>query len=272
VNVIVTQDVQDILEPIWIAKPATAGFVRVAIEAVLDAAKSKGFRTTDNPARLKGHLAHLLGKRPRLSRGHHRAMPYAEVGAFVTELRQREAVSALALEFLILTAARAGEVRGARWSEIDLESKVWIVPPERTKTATEHRVPLSKRAVEIVKEMAKAKVSEFVFPGQRRGKLVKAGSPLSSSAIDSLLLRVGSDCTVHGFRSSFRDWAGEVSTFPREVAEAALGHVVGDQSERAYRRGDALQKRARMMEAWSGYVAKPTGSNVEQFGRRAARA
>jgi len=178
-------------------------------------------------------------------------MPYVDVPAFLEQLRTRPATAARALEFTILTAARSGEVLGATWGEIDLKSKVWTVPAPRMKDGKEHRVPLSGPAVEILRGMAarQGDNAAFVFPGQRRGK------PLSAMSMVMLLRRMKiTDATVHGFRSAFRDWAGECSTFPREVAEAALAHQVGDEVERAYRRGDALEKRRKLMEAWARYV------------------
>lgn len=268
VNRIDTEAVLEVLKPIWLAKPETASRLRGRIERVLDAAKAKGHRNGENPARWRGHLDHLLPKRQKLTRGHHEALAYADLPGFVGELRGREGVAALALEFLILTAARSGEVRGAKWSEVDLKAKVWTVPASRMKAGREHRVPLSARAVEIlehVQPLATGKPDKaYVFPGPAATK------PLSENAFGALLKRMKVEVTAHGFRSTFRDWAGEVSTFPREVAEAALAHVVGDATERAYRRGDALEKRRRLMDAWAGYSApRAAGSNVRQLGRKA---
>ncbi len=249
-----TADVLAVLQPVWQLKPETASRLRGRIERVLDAAKARGLRGGENPARWRGHLDHLLPRRQKLTRGHHAAMPYEDVPEFTGQLREREAVAALALEFLILTAARSGEVLGARWSEIDLHSKVWTVPAERMKGGRLHRVPLTARAVSIL-EAAKPlsggddAAKSHVFPGQRTGQL-------SAMALAMLLRRMNVEQTVHGFRSSFRDWAGEVSTFPREVAEAALAHTVGDSTERAYRRGDALEKRRMLMEAWAAYLGE----------------
>lgn len=265
-----TAAVLEVLQPIWQAKPETASRLRGRIERVLDAAKANGHRSGENPARWRGHLDHLLTKRQKLTRGHHAALPYSQLPAFMAELRSREAVAASALEFLILTAARSGEVLGATWAEIDLKAKVWTVPASRMKAGREHRVPLCKRAVtvlEAMKPLAGGAAHEPlpVFPGQRRGK------PLSSMALAMLMRRIGTKATVHGFRSSFRDWAGEVSSSPREVAEAALAHTVGDATERAYRRGDALEKRRKLMESWAGYIEpKAKGSNVLPFGHAAA--
>ena len=257
VDKITTEDVLKALKPIWTTKPETAGRTRGRIERVLDAAKALGHRTGENPAAWRGNLKNLLPPVRKLSRGHHAAKPYADVPAFVASLRTRAAATALALEWTILTAVRSGETLGATWAEMDTEAKVWTVPKERMKSGREHRVPLSARAVEILDAMAKLRVddkpSAFVFPGQRKGR------PMSAMAMEMLLRRMKvKDATVHGFRSSFRDWCGEATAFPREVAEAALAHAVGDETERAYRRGDALKKRRKLMDAWAEYLtAKP---------------
>jgi integrase len=273
VNLIDTAAVLEVLQTVWLEKPETASRLRGRIERVLDAARARGLRTGENPARWRGHLDHLLPKRQKLTRGHHAALPYADVSDFVSALRARDAVAAHALEFLILTAARSGEVLGAKWAEIDLKAKVWTVPAERMKAGREHRAPLSARAVKVleaVKPLANTSgkgglAAAHVFPGQARG------AALSGMSLAMLLRRMKVTTTVHGFRSSFRDWAGEASTFPREVAEAALAHTVGDATERAYRRGDALEKRRKLMEAWAGYVEpKATGSNLLPFGRATA--
>lgn len=269
VDKIDTEAVLRVLKPLWQVKPETASRLRGRIERVLDAAKAKGHRSGENPARWRGHLDHLLPKRQRLTRGHHEALAHEELPNFITELRRREGVAALALEFLILTAARSGEVRGARWSEVDFGSKVWTVPASRMKAGREHRVPLSARAIEILEALQPLAAADqsgqpHIFPGP------SAGVPLSVNAFGALLKRMKASVTAHGFRSSFRDWAGEVSTFPREVAEAALAHVVGDATERAYRRGDALEKRRKLMDAWAGYLApRASRSNVRHLGRRA---
>jgi len=190
-------------------------------------------------------------------------MPFDDVPAFVGRLREMDGVASMALEFVVLTAARSGEVLGARWDEIDLDAKVWIVPATRMKAAREHRVPLTDRAAEIAKALMEIRTSEFVFPG------LKAGKPLSSMALEMVLRRAQVDVTVHGFRSAFRDWAGERTTFPREVAEAALAHLVGDPVERAYRRGDALDKRRTLMDAWGTFCESPSHENVVPFAPRA---
>jgi integrase len=257
VDTIGTDDVLAVLKPIWLAKAETASRLRGRIEKVLDAAKAKGFREGDNPARWRGHLDHLLPKPLKLTRGHHAAMPYEDIPAFIGRLRKRDATAALALEMCILTAGRSGEVLGMRWSEIDLDKKIWTVPAERMKAGREHRVPLSPRAILILKKLAKLKQGAFVFEGQRHNK------PLSSMAMEMILRRMKIDnATVHGFRSSFRDWAGNVSNFPREITEMALSHSIGDKTEQAYRRSDALDKRRKLMEAWTNYCEPNTTGNV----------
>ena len=253
VDQIDTSKVVIALKPIWTSKSETATRVRSRIEWVLDAAKAKGYRSGENPARWKGHLDQLLPKRARLARGHHAALPFADVSAFIKELRARPATSALALEFTILTAARSGEVRGATWREIDLPGALWTVPASRMKAGREHRVPLSKRAVEILNDMAMLAPDDpdaFVFPGPKGSR-----SSLSDAAFSALLKRMdrSEGITPHGFRSSFRDWAGETTTFPRDVAEMCLAHTVGDMTERAYRRGDGLAKRREMIDAWGEF-------------------
>ncbi len=257
VDQINTANVLAVLKPLWLQKPETASRLRGRIEAVLDAAKAQDHRSGENPAAWRGHLAHLLPKRGKLTRGHHAAMNYCDVPEFIGRLHERDAIAALALEFYILTATRSGEVLGARWSEIDFEGKVWTVPASRMKAAREHRIPLSDRALTIVKMLAEVKTGDLVFPGQRSGK------PLSGTAMAMVLRRMKIDSvTVHGFRSAFRDWAGNETHFPREVAEAALAHVIGDKAEQAYRRGDALEKRRALMEAWAGFCEPNAGSNV----------
>jgi integrase len=238
------------LRPIWQAKPETASRVRGRIEKILDAAKAKGLRDGENPARWRGHLENLLPSRQRLSRGHHKAMPYVEVPCFMRRLRNERSMSRLALEFTILTCARTGEVIGARWSEIDLKAKVWTVPAQRMKTGREHRVPLLAGALKVLRALPERGPDTHVFHVQNRDE------PLSNMAM-AMVLRglVGSAATVHGFRSSFRDWSAECTNFPREIAEAALAHTVGNNVERAYRRGDALEKRRQLMTAWDDFVS-----------------
>jgi len=245
-----------VLEPIWSKKPETARRLRGRIEAVLDWAIARGYRKGDNPARWRGHLENLLPEYKRVAKTrHHPALPYTAVGAFVAELRKQEGTAARALEFLILTASRTAETIGARWSEIDLDKAEWRIPGDRIKAGKEHRVPLSPRAVAIVREMAEATIGEFVFPGG------KAKKPLSNGAFLALLERMGrGDITAHGFRSTFRDWAAERTNYPRDVAEMALAHAIGDKVEAAYRRGDLFEKRRAMMVSWEkfcGVVSKP---------------
>jgi integrase len=251
-----TEDILKVLKPLWTTKPETASRLRGRIERVFDFARARGQGSGENPARWRGHLDAILPKRAKLTRGHHKAMPFDEVPAFVAALREREGVAPRALEFAILTAARSGEVMGARWGEISLEAQVWTVPATRMKAARVHRVSLSARAVAILREMQQKQLSDLVFPG------TKPGRPLSVMALEMVLRRMKADVTVHGFRSAFRDWAGERTHFPREMAEAALAHLVGDAVERAYRRGDALEKRRELMEAWAKFLELRTQSNV----------
>jgi integrase len=259
VQVIDTALVLKVLEAIWTTKSETASRVRGRIEAILDWAKVRGYRTGENPARWKGHLDHLLPARAKVRQvEHHAALPYGEIAAFVAALRRQEGTAARALEFAILTAARTGEVLGARWSEIDLGAKIWTIPAERMKARREHRVPLSRQTLAILEEMKSLHSSNgnsetlgFVFPGAKRG-----GAPLSNMAFLMLLRRMERDnLTAHGFRSTFRDWAAERTSFPAEVAEMALAHAVGDKVEAAYRRGDLFEKRRRLMEAWAAFCA-----------------
>jgi integrase len=256
VDEIDTGAVLQVLQPIWQSKPETASRLRGRIETVIDAARAKGHIPPNeaNPARWKGHLDKLLPKRTALSRGHHTALPYARLAPFIADLRARDAMAALALEFCILTAARSGEVYGARWTEFDLDNKLWVIPAARMKAAREHRIPLSNRAFEILNALHVLQLGEFVFPGQRPEK------PLSNMAMEMMLRRMNLEVTVHGFRSAFRDWAGNETEFPRELAEAALAHLIGDKAEQAYRRGDALEKRRGLMEAWA-HFCEPQATN-----------
>ena len=261
-----TEAVLAVLRPLWLSKPETAGRVRGRIERALDAAKVAGLRAGENPARWRGHLDAILPKRAKLSRGHHAALPYADIPAFWIKLGAVGGMGALALRFLILAAARTGEVTGARWSEFDLEKAVWTVPASRMKAGREHRVPLSPEALAIVKTLHETRTGELVFPGAKRG------APISDATMTKALRAAGGgDFTVHGFRSSFRDWAGEETSFPEALAEAALAHSVGDATVAAYRRGDALAKRAKLMAAWENYCLSPTKNNVVQLskGKRA---
>jgi integrase len=247
-----TSHVLQILEPIWKAKPETAGRVRGRLETILDAAKARGYRSGENPARWRGHIAQILPARSPLTRGHHKALPYSELPGFIASLRERKATAALALEFAILTATRTGEVLGAKWTEIDLENRTWTIPADRMKAGREHRVPLSPRAVEILETLKPLK-RNWVFPSDKSAKL-------SSMAMSMLLRRMKVDVTVHGFRSSFRDWAAECTGYAHEVCEMALAHVIGNKAEAAYRRGDLFEKRRRLMSDWSAYCAAPSAS------------
>lgn len=264
VDEINTDDVLGVLRPIWLTKSETASRVRGRIEKILDAARSKGLRSGENPARWRGHLANLLPKQNKLSRGHHAAMPFDKVSAFMVALRVQEGVAARALEFCLLNSSRTNEVLGARWSEIDWKDKIWTVPAERMKNAKLHRVPLSSRALEILTSMKADKVSDFIFPGAKKDR------PLSNMAMEMVLRRMEvGDATVHGFRSSFRDWAGERTNFAREVVEVALSHTIGDETERAYRRGDALEKRRKLMEEWAHFVGSPKSEKKTGSRKRA---
>jgi integrase len=260
VDKVSTDDVLSVLKPLWSPKPETASRLRGRIERVLDAAKAKGLRTGENPARWRGHLDQLLPRRQRLTRGHHAAMPYADVPAFISDLQSRQATAALALEFAILAAARSGEVLGARWTEFNLVAGVWTVPAPRMKAGREHRVPLSPRALKIMARAQESRTSEFVFPGE------KLGRPLSAMALEMVLRRMKIEgATVHGFRSSFRDWAAERTNFPNEVCEAALAHAIENKAEAAYRRGDLFEKRRKLMDAWAAYCTAPTTGKVVAF-------
>ena len=261
-HIITTDDVLSVLKPLWNEKPETASRVRGRIERVLDAAKAQGLRSGENPARWRGHLDQLLPKRQRLSRGRHAAMSYSDVPTFLADLRSRRATAALALEFTILTAARSGEVLGVRWDEFDLERAVWTVPARRMKAGREHRVPLSGRALAIVKALRQADEGDFVFPGHKPGK------PLSGMAHEMVLRRMKIDnVTVHGFRSAFRDWSAECTNFTNEVCEAALAHVIENKVEAAYRRGDLFDKRRKLMDAWAVYCAAPKAGKIVAFRR-----
>jgi integrase len=237
------------IEPIWKTIPETASRVRGRIEAVLDWAKVSGYRTGENPARWRGHLDHLLPARAKVARvKHHAALPYTEIGPFMAKLRQDGSAGARALEFTILSAARTGEALGATWDEIDLAAKIWTLPAERMKGGREHRIPLSDTALALLKRMQGIRTNDFIFPG-RRGRL-------TPKTMQLVLRRMGrGGLTVHGFRSSFRDWAGEQTDFPREVCEQALAHSVGDAVEKAYRRGDLFDKRRKLMDAWAAFCA-----------------
>lgn len=251
VNKIEVEHVLKVLRPIWREKPETASRIRNRIERVLDASAALGHRSKENPARWRGNLDSLLGKRDRLTRGHHKAVPIDDMPDFVQQLRARSATAALALEFTLLTAARTGEVIGATWAEVDRAKKVWRVPGERMKMGRPHEVPLSPRAIEILEAALgdrQVKPTDPIFHGPRRSE------PLSNMSMAMLMRRMQVDATPHGFRSTFRDWAGDRTNFPREIIEHALAHQVGDGTEQAYRRSSALEKRRKLMDAWSRFV------------------
>jgi integrase len=250
VDDIATAHVVRVLQPIWKDKPETASRVRGRIEKVLGWATVRGFRSGDNPARWRGHLQELFAAKGKIRPvNHHAALPYTDVPAFMSELRDRNSLSARALEFTVLTAVRTGETIGATWDEIDFAAKTWTIPANRMKAAKAHRVPLSDRAAEILASLPRE--GEHIFP-------------LSNMAMLELLRGMRPGTTVHGFRSSFRDWAAERTSYPNHVAEAALAHTIGDKVEKAYRRGDLLEKRRRLMADWAQWCSRPvpTGATV----------
>ena len=255
INNISTDNVLAVLQPIWLTKSETARRVRGRIEKILDAAKARGLRSRDapNPAAWRGHLALLLPAQSKLARGHHPALPWAEAPAFIAALRQRRAVAARCLEFVILTAARSGEALGATWDEIDMEGRLWTVPAVRMKAGVEHVVPLSGAAIALLKSVRPLDV--------RDDKPIFAvnGAARSNMAMAMLLRRMGHGAiTTHGFRSTFRDWAGDATSFPREIVEQALAHTIQNQAERAYRRGTAVERRREIMEQWNAFLASDT--------------
>jgi integrase len=257
VSAVDTDTVLKFLQPIWTETPETGSRIRGRIEAVLDWAKARKFRDGENPARWQGSLEYLLKAKPKSE--HHSALPYAELPAFLAELKTRTGYAAAALQFLILTAARTGEARKARWNEIDMVKKLWTVPAERMKSGKEHQVPLSAAALALLNGLD-CDGSGYVFPG------LIAGKPLADSALLDVMKTVRSNSfTVHGFRSTFRDWAGDHTHYPRDVVEAALAHALKDKTEAAYRRGTALDKRANLMKAWGEFCTTPAvieGGNV----------
>jgi integrase len=239
------------LEPIWRTIPETASRVRQRIEAVLDNAGVRNLRVGDNPARWSGHLEHILPALRAAVQEHHAAVPYAKMPAFMAALRERKSVPDRALEFLILTASRTSPVRGAVWDEIDLAGKVWTIPGARMKSGQPHRVPLSKAAIELLAGLPREGGNSFVFLG------ANPGQGLSPSMLQRALARIRDDATVHGFRSTFRDWAGERTGFPFEVLEKALAHSVGNKASRAYARSDLLAERSKLMEMWAAFCGSP---------------
>lgn len=250
----------------WHIMPETAGRVRNRIERVLNYAKTKGWRSGENPAAWHGHLQNILPRRPRLIRGHQKALAYEDVPAFIGKLRGMDTLPARAAEITILAMVRSGETLGMQWPEIDLERRLWTIPAERMKMKKEHEVPLCDRAVEILTALKETRNAEtFVFPGEpRKGK--NELKPLSSMAMLMTLRRMGyTNITMHGFRSAARDWAGDTTSFPREVIEHALAHKAGTDVEVAYRRSTALAKRRKLMEAWANYCADTAGGKVVQM-------
>ena len=249
--------VMQILQPIWRLKPETAGRLRGRIERILDWATVSGFRQGQNPAQWRGHLENLLPAKSRIHNvKHHPAMPYQEIPNFLPRLHERDGIAALALEFLIYTGTRTSEVRGALWGEIDLNSGIWTIPGQRTKNRKGHRVPLAERPLQITRALEERTSGDFVFQGGRDG------SCLSNMAMLSVLRRLGIEQTVHGYRSSFRDWAAERTSFPREVVEQALAHTIANRVEAAYLRSDLFEKRRDLMEAWAAHLESPTGQVV----------
>ena len=242
------------LEPIWRTKTETASRVRGRIESVLDWATVRKYRQGENPARWKGHLDHVLPAPTKLVKTkHHRALAIDDMPKFMAALRQREGIAARALEFVILTACRSGEVRGAQWVEIDKQAKIWTVPAERMKAGKEHRVPLSDAALKLLENQPRIEGSDYVFPGTK-------GQPLSDMSLTAVMRRMEIDAVPHGFRSTFRDWAGDRTHFPRDLAEAALAHTLSSAVEAAYRRSDALEKRREMMNGWAEFCGSDQSS------------
>ena len=273
VDVIDTEDMLKILSPIWTAKTVTAKRTQGRIENVLDFAAAHKYRDHLNPARWRGHLDKLLPRPSRVKTvSHHPAMPYTEVPGFMVELSNLESTSASALQFLILTATRTNEVLQALWSEIDLEASIWTIPAAKMKTKRGHRVPLSDAVMAILKGLERDEGNPYVFPGARYGR------PLSNISLLQVMRGIGygvkgsrGDYVPHGFRSSFRDWSGEVSSFPRDVAEMALAHVIANKVEAAYRRGDLFTKRTEMMQMWASYLAnRNDDSKVVSIGKKSA--
>ncbi|MCF7996180.1 MAG: integrase arm-type DNA-binding domain-containing protein [Chromatiaceae bacterium] len=270
VDTITTEQVLAILQPLWTSRTETAKRVQGRIENILDFASAMKWRDQSNPARWRGHLDKLLPSATKVKRQqnggttrHHPAMPYSAVPGFMSELQQLGSVSALALQFTILTAARTSEVLLATWSEVDLEAAIWTIPASRTKARREHRVPLTEAAMAVLRRVPRVEGNNHIFTGARQGR------PLSNMAMLQVMRGLGygvngdrGDYVPHGFRSGFRDWAGEVSSFPRDVCEMALGHVIESKVEAAYRRGDLFEKRRRMMSEWAEWCGKGTEKNV----------
>lgn len=247
-----------VLEPIWRAKTETASRLRGRIESVLDWAAARGLRPSDNPARWKGLLDKLLPAPGKIAKtDHHRALPYTELPAFMKTLAAQDGIGARALEFAILTACRSGEVRGATWVEFDIDAGIWTIPAARMKAGKEHRVPLSNTALAIIKHQREQAFCDYVFPSPHGTKASHSmGAPLSDMTLAAVLRRMGVAAVPHGFRSTFRDWSAEQTDYPREVAEMALAHAIGDKVEAAYRRGDLFDKRKQLMHDWANFAAE----------------
>jgi integrase len=265
VAAIATGDVMRVLEPIWRGKTETALRLRGRIESTLDYATARGWRTGENPARWRGHLAKLLPPPSRIAKVEHlAAIPWPQIGAFMAELRDRDGVVARALEFTVLTAARSGEVLGSTWQEIDIQAAVWVVPGDRMKRGREHRVPLSDPVLDVLRGMMPLRDDQaggWIFPG------VPKDRPLSAMAMIMLLRRMKHDkLTVHGMRSAFRDWCAEATNYPREVAEQALAHTLRDKTEAAYQRRDMIEKRRRLMEDWARFCANQKNPGLSTAG------
>lgn len=244
-----------IFEPIWQERTETATRLRQRVETVLTWATVAGHRTGDNPARWKGHLEAILPKPTKIKKtSHFKALPWQEIGAFMQELRNRDGMGARALEFIVLTAKRSGEVRLATWEEIDFENKAWSIPGERMKNGKPHTVPLTDDAIKLLKALPRFEGSPYVFPAAR-------GGPLSDMTISAVCKRMKVDAVPHGFRSTFRDWAAENTSFPREVCEQALAHTIENKVEAAYRRGDLFEKRRRLKDAWASFCNKVQKDN-----------
>ena len=260
VDAITTQDVENVLKPIWESRAETASQLRGNIERVLDAAKARKWRTGENPAAWRGNLSALLPPRRRLTRGHHPALPWQEMPSFMARLRNMDGVGPLALEFAILCASRSNEARGAAWDEFDFKSRIWTVPggfEGRMKEEEDHQVPLSSRAFEILQAVGRLPRGPFVFPGSKRGR------PLSDMSLSAVLRRMGQDeITVHGFRATFRMWCGDTGAAPREIAEMCLSHTIGSRVEVAYNRSTALERRRVVMEAWAAFCGTRLAGEV----------
>lgn len=240
-----------VLEPIWLTKTETASRLRSRIELVLDWATARGYREGLNPARWRGHLDKLLAAPNKVAKvEHHPAVAVSDIGAFMVRLRAASGMGARALEFAILTAARSGEVRGATWAEIDTKAKAWVLPPARMKAGKEHRVPLSDAAVSLLRELPQGEPEDLIFTAPR-------GGTLSDATLAAVMRRMELKAVPHGFRSTFRDWAAERTNYPRDMAEMALAHAIDSKTEEAYRRGDMMEKRRRMMTEWAAFCAKP---------------